>query len=104
VATTPGSRPGALQDPEAAGPTGSRGCVSQGRPGLAGVAFPAVYQPTALIAGERGPVIIEPSRAATNKPAGEKRLEVVPGASCQFDEPRPLDCTAGVPEPGSPGF
>jgi hypothetical protein len=63
-----------LRNPEAAGPTGSRGCVSQGRPDLAGVAVPAAYQPTVLIAGERGPMIIELSRAATKKPAGEKRL------------------------------
>jgi hypothetical protein len=42
------------------------------RPG--GVAVPAAYQPTVLIAGEREPMLIELSRAATKKPAGEKRL------------------------------
>jgi hypothetical protein len=63
-----------FEEPGGGRTDGGRRCVSQGRPDLAGVAVPAAYQPTVLIAGERGPMIIELSRAATKKPASEKRL------------------------------
>lgn len=65
-----------------------------GRPDLAGVALWAVHQPTLLIVGGRDPVVVELNRAAIEKLAGEKRLEIVPGASHLFEEPGALEQVA----------
>jgi pimeloyl-ACP methyl ester carboxylesterase len=65
-----------------------------GRPDLAGDALSAVHQPTLLIVGGRDRVVIELNRAAVNKLAGEKRLEIVPGASHLFEEPGALEQVA----------
>ena len=87
MATMPGSRRGALRNPGATGLMGDRGRVSRGRPGLAGGALLAVHQPTVLIVGERGPMIIEFNRAA---------MEIVAGASHLFDEPGTVEHMAGL--------
>jgi putative phosphoribosyl transferase len=76
-------------------PHSVRAVVSRGgRPDLAGDALSAVHQPTLLIVGGRDPVVIELNRAAMERLAGEKRLEIVPGASHLFEEPGALEQVA----------
>jgi putative phosphoribosyl transferase len=80
----------AAQRPHSVAAIVSRG----GRPDLAGDALSAVHQPTLLIVGGRDPIVIETNRAAMEKLAGEKRLEIVPGASHLFEEPGALQQVA----------
>jgi putative phosphoribosyl transferase len=61
-----------------------------GRPDLAGPALRSVHQPTLLIVGGRDPVVLELNRRGLRELAGEARLEVVPGATHLFQEPRTL--------------
>ena len=65
-----------------------------GRPDLAGKSLSAVRQPTLLIVGGRDPIVVDLNRAALEKLAGEKRLEVIPGASHLFEEPGALERVA----------
>ena len=65
-----------------------------GRPDLAGDSLRSVRQPTLLIVGERDPVVIELNQQALGLLAGEKRLEIVPGATHLFEEPGALEQVA----------
>jgi pimeloyl-ACP methyl ester carboxylesterase len=72
-----------------------RAIVSRGgRPDLAGPALSRVRAPTLLIVGSRDELVIELNRAALNELRGEKRLEIVPGATHLFEEPGTLEAVA----------
>jgi pimeloyl-ACP methyl ester carboxylesterase len=62
-----------------------------GRPDLAGEALAEVFQPTLLIVGGLDDVVIELNRRALRMLPGEKRLEIVPGATHLFEEPGTLE-------------
>jgi pimeloyl-ACP methyl ester carboxylesterase len=69
-----------------------RAIVSRGgRPDLAGPALSRVRAPTLLIVGSRDELVIELNRAALKELRGEKRLEIVPGATHLFEEPGALE-------------
>jgi putative phosphoribosyl transferase len=79
----------------AARPASVAAVVSRGgRPDLAGEQLRRVHQPTLLIVGERDPVVIKLNRRALAELPGEKRLEIVPGASHLFEEPGTLEQVA----------
>ena len=80
----------AAQRPEAVQAVVSRG----GRPDLAGEYLPRVRQPTLLIVGGRDEVVLELNRRAMESLGGEKRLEIVPGATHLFEEPGALEQVA----------
>jgi hypothetical protein len=65
-----------------------------GRPDLAGKYLSSGRQPTLLIVGERDPVVLKVNRAAMETLAGEKRPEIIPGASHLFEEPGALEQVA----------
>ncbi|MBZ5550983.1 MAG: dienelactone hydrolase family protein, partial [Acidobacteriia bacterium] len=65
-----------------------------GRPDLAGEALRHVLAPTLLIAGGKDWTVFELNRKALAELAGEKRLEIVPGASHLFEEPGALESVA----------
>jgi putative phosphoribosyl transferase len=65
-----------------------------GRPDLAGEALRQVVAPTLLIVGARDPVVLELNRKALAALPGEKRLEIVPGATHLFEEPGALETAA----------
>jgi pimeloyl-ACP methyl ester carboxylesterase len=65
-----------------------------GRPDLAAEYLPSVRRPTLLIVGGRDSRVLELSRRALEMLAGEKRLEVVPGATHLFEEPGALEQVA----------
>jgi dienelactone hydrolase len=65
-----------------------------GRPDLAGKALRQVVAPTLLIVGGRDPLVIEFNRRALAELAGEKKLEIVPGATHLFEEPGALQSVA----------
>jgi pimeloyl-ACP methyl ester carboxylesterase len=72
-----------------------RAVVSRGgRPDLAGDFLDAVRQPTLLIVGELDRQVIELNRQAMARLRGEKRLELVPGATHLFEEPLALERVA----------
>jgi dienelactone hydrolase len=72
-----------------------RAVVSRGgRPDLAGPALPRVRAPTLLIVGSRDEEVIELNRAAFEQLRCEKLLEIVPGATHLFEEPRTLEKVA----------
>lgn len=62
-----------------------------GRPDLAGDSLRAVSQPTLLIVGERDRQVIELNRTAMRLLTGDRRLEIVPGATHLFEEPGALE-------------
>jgi putative phosphoribosyl transferase len=62
-----------------------------GRPDLAGAALASVRQPTLLIVGGRDEVVVDLNRRALEDLSGEKRLDVVPGATHLFEEPGALE-------------
>ena len=62
-----------------------------GRPDLAGAALEEVTSPTLLIVGSEDPVVGEVNREAFRSLRGEKRLEVIPGATHLFEEPGALE-------------
>ncbi|NUW43267.1 dienelactone hydrolase family protein [Nonomuraea rhodomycinica] len=62
-----------------------------GRPDLAGERLGRVRQPTLLIVGGADPLVLDLNRQAMERLAGEKRLEIVPGATHLFEEPGALD-------------
>jgi dienelactone hydrolase len=69
-----------------------RAIVSRGgRPDLAGPALSRVRAPTLLIVGGRDELVVELNRAALQQLGGEKRLEIVPGATHLFEEPGTLE-------------
>jgi len=81
----------------AARPAAVAAVVSRGgRPDLAGEFLRLVHQPTLLIVGERDETVIELNRRAMRDLAGEKRLEIVPGATHLFEEPGALERVAGL--------
>jgi putative phosphoribosyl transferase len=61
-----------------------------GRPDLAGDALRSVRQPTLLIVGGRDDLVIQLNRGAVDALGGDRRLEIVPGASHLFEEPGTL--------------
>jgi pimeloyl-ACP methyl ester carboxylesterase len=65
-----------------------------GRPDLAGEALRQVFAPTLLIVGSRDRVVLELNRKALAELAGEKKLEIVPGASHLFEEAGALEAAA----------
>lgn len=65
--------------------------VCEGRPDHAGAALASVLAPTLLVLGAGQPPLLAAGRAAMQRLACEKRLEVVPG---RFDEPVALDALA----------
>jgi pimeloyl-ACP methyl ester carboxylesterase len=65
-----------------------------GRPDLAGDHLRAVQQPTLLIVGEHDEEVLELNREALTQLAGERRLEIVPGATHLFEEPGTLERVA----------
>jgi putative phosphoribosyl transferase len=65
-----------------------------GRPDLAGEALARVTCPTLLIVGGDDVQVLELNREAERHLAGERRLEVVPGATHLFEEPGALERVA----------
>jgi dienelactone hydrolase len=82
----------AARQPEAVSAVVSRG----GRPDLAGVDLGAVRAPTLLIVGGRDDVVLGLNQQALGELRGEKRLEVVLGATHLFEEPGALQTVAGL--------
>jgi putative phosphoribosyl transferase len=72
-----------------------RAVVSRGgRPDLAGESLARVIAPTLLIVGARDQEVVELNRQALRELPGEKRLDVVAGATHLFEEPGALDDVA----------
>jgi putative phosphoribosyl transferase len=65
-----------------------------GRPDLAAPWLKRVQAPTLLIVGGHDPEVLELNRSAARALTGEKRLEVVPGATHLFEEPGALEAVA----------
>jgi dienelactone hydrolase len=65
-----------------------------GRPDLAGKALRRVAAPTLLIVGGRDSTVLELNRKAFAELPGEKKLEIVPGATHLFEEPGSLESVA----------
>jgi pimeloyl-ACP methyl ester carboxylesterase len=61
-----------------------------GRPDLAGGNLARVKSPTLLLVGGNDEVVLELNRAALDRLGGEKRLEIIPGATHLFEEPGAL--------------
>jgi putative phosphoribosyl transferase len=78
--------------PDSVGAIVSRG----GRPDLAGDALGEVAAPTLLIVGGDDDVVVELNRQAYERLQGEKRLEIIPGATHLFAEPGALEAVAGL--------
>ncbi|HEY4086504.1 MAG TPA: alpha/beta family hydrolase [Bryobacteraceae bacterium] len=67
-----------------------------GRPDLAGDALAEVKAPVLLIAGSNDDAVIKINQAALEQLPGEKKLEIVPGASHLFEEPGTLEQVADL--------
>lgn len=80
----------AAEQPESVGAIVSRG----GRPDLAGPVLPRVTAPTLLIVGGNDFPVVDMNREALEQIRGEKRLEIVPGATHLFEEPGALELVA----------
>ena len=80
----------AAMEPQRIGAVVSRG----GRPDLAGEYLARVQAPTLLIVGGRDAPVIELNRDAYDRLPGERRLEIVPGATHLFAEPGALEQVA----------
>lgn len=65
-----------------------------GRPDLAGEALLQVTAPTLLIVGGRDFTVLELNHKALAELPGQKRLEIVPGATHLFEEPGSLEAVA----------
>jgi len=65
-----------------------------GRPDLASGYLESVQQATLLIVGGLDTVVIDLNRTALQHLGGERRLEIVPGASHLFEEPGALEQVA----------
>jgi dienelactone hydrolase len=73
-------------------PRAIRAVVSRGgRPDLAGEALHRVEAPTLLIVGGNDPQVVELNERAYGELAGEKSLEIIPGATHLFEEPGALE-------------
>lgn len=62
-----------------------------GRPDLAGSSLKKVTSPTLLLIGSRDPEVIELNQYAFNLLGGEKKMEIIPGATHLFEEPGTLE-------------
>lgn len=80
----------AAQDPDRIKAVVSRG----GRPDLAGDDLERVEAPTLLIVGGEDDVVIDLNRMAFQQLQGEKKLEIIPGATHLFEEPGTLEKVA----------
>ena len=80
----------AAERPLAVGAVVSRG----GRPDLAGSALSEVRAPTLLIVGSKDTQVIELNHLAFSLLKGEKRMEIIPGATHLFEEPGTLEKVA----------
>lgn len=80
----------AAELPHLVGAVVSRG----GRPDLAGEALSRVQAPTLLLVGARDTQVIELNRQAYSVLQGEKRLELIVGATHLFEEPGTLEKVA----------
>ncbi len=80
----------AAERPDAVAAVVSRG----GRPDLAGDALGRVLAPTLLIVGGADPEVLALNREALARLRGEKRLDIVPGATHLFEEPGTLETVA----------
>ncbi len=76
----------AAEAPAVYGAVVSRG----GRPDLAGPHLGSVRAPTLLIVGSRDQPVVELNQGALARLPGERKLEIVPGASHLFEEPGTL--------------
>jgi dienelactone hydrolase len=65
-----------------------------GRPDLAGYLLGQVVAPTLLIVGGYDETVIDLNRAAMRRMRTEVRLEIIPGATHLFEEPRTLERAA----------
>lgn len=65
-----------------------------GRPDLAGAALPRVQAPTLLIVGGNDLAVMKLNREALGRLRGEKRMDIVPGATHLFEEPGTLEQVA----------
>ena len=89
-----GASTGAAAALVAAGSLGNRigAVVSRGgRPDLAGDILPQVKAPTLLIVGGADSRVIELNQSAFELLGGEKRIEIIPGATHLFPEPGALE-------------
>jgi putative phosphoribosyl transferase len=82
----------AAERPERGSAVVSRG----GRPDLAGPALERVRAPTLLIVGGRDVEVLALNREAMQHLRGEKRLEIVAGATHLFEEVGALECVAAL--------
>lgn len=76
----------AAERPQSVAAIVSRG----GRPDLAGTALVHVKAPTLLIVGGQDLAVLDLNRSALQRLGGEKKLEIVPGATHLFEEPGAL--------------
>ncbi len=69
-----------------------------GRPDLAESALPQVSAPALFIVGERDEEVLDLNQRAIAQmnPQGEKRLEIIPGATHLFEEPDALEQVAAL--------
>jgi len=67
-----------------------------GRPDLAGSELHRVRVPVLLLVGGEDTAVIELNQRALEKLPGEKRLEIVPGATHLFEEPGALEAVASL--------
>jgi dienelactone hydrolase len=65
-----------------------------GRPDLAGDWLAQVTSPTLLLVGSRDHVVLELNHAALARIPGEKRLDIIPGASHLFEERGALEAVS----------
>ena len=89
-----GASTGAAAALVAAGSLGNRigAVVSRGgRPDLAGDILPQVKAPTLLIVGGADSRVIELNQSALELLGGEKRIEIIPGATHLFPQPGALE-------------
>ncbi len=75
------------ENPGAVSAVVSRG----GRPDLADPVLDKVQTPTLLIVGGEDTVVIDLNILALEKLAGEKKIEIIPGATHLFEEPGALE-------------
>jgi putative phosphoribosyl transferase len=84
----------AAEDPGAVFAVVSRG----GRPDLADSVLDKVQTPTLLIVGGEDTVVIDLNLLALERLAGEKKIEIIPGATHLFEEPGALEQVARLAE------
>lgn len=79
------------------GPRAIKAVVSRGgRPDLAEPNLESVQVPTLLIVGGEDVAVLELNKEAYEKLDGEKNLEIIPGATHLFEEPRALEKVADL--------